>query len=312
MIKMKKFPYFPGCTLKKTAKNFEQSALASAKHIGIDLVELPRWNCCGAVSSLTSDDVMHHVAPIRDMVRVQQMNESGEVDNEYRLVVLCSMCFNVLKRSNMLVTEDAEMLKTINDFMDTEPDYEGNVKVVHFLEILRDEIGFDNLKEKVLNPLQGLKASAYYGCTLLRPREVGIDDPEAPTIMDDFIKSLGATTADNPYKSLCCGSYHTVGDNKDVVAERTYKIINGARRNGADVIITSCPLCAFNLDNRQELTKKLHPDFKHMPVLYFTQLMALALGKEQEAGFDGNYINPIPLLKEKGLLKSERRNKNGR
>jgi len=311
MIKMKKFPYFPGCTLKKTAKNFEKSAIFSAKKIGIELVEPPKWNCCGAVSSLTSDDVMHHVAPIRNLVRVQQMNESGLVDN-YQLVVLCSMCFNVLKKSNMLVAEDAETLKKINDFMDTEPDYRGNVNVVHFLETLRDEIGFGNLKEKVLNPLQGLKVSAYYGCTLLRPREVGIDNPEAPTIMEDFIKSLGAETTDNPYKSLCCGSYHTVGDNKEVVAERAYKIINGARRNGADVIITSCPLCAFNLDNRQKLTKKLHPEFEHMPVLYFTQLMALAFGDAGKAGFEDNYVNPIPLLKERGLLKMKRGNKNGR
>jgi len=312
MIKMQNFPYYPGCTLKKTAKNFEKSALASASHMGMELVELDRWNCCGAVSSLTSDDVMHHVAPVRNLVRVQQMNESGVVDNEYRLVVLCSMCFNVLKRSSLLIDEDAEMLKTINEFMDREPDYEGNVKVVHFLEILRDEIGFDKLREKVLNPLEGLKVSSYYGCTLLRPREVGIDNPEAPTIMDDLMESMGAEAVDNPYKSLCCGSYHTVGENRDVVAERTYKIINGARRNGADVLVTSCPLCAFNLDNRQKLTKKIHPDFKHMPVLYFTQLMALAFGKEQEAGLEENYINPIPLLKEKGLLKPKRRNKNVR
>lgn len=301
---MMKFPYFPGCTLKKTAKNFEKSAIFSARHIGIDLVELPRWNCCGAVSSLTSDDLMHHVAPVRNLVRVQQMNESGLVDN-YRLVVLCSMCFNVLKRSNILVTKDAEKLKKINDFMDTEPDYNGNVKVLHFLEILRDEIGFESIKEKVVNPLQGLKVSAYYGCTLLRPREVGIDNPEAPTIMEEFIKSLGAEPVDNPYKSFCCGSYHTV-DNKEIVAERAYKIINGARRNGADVIITSCPLCAFNLDNRQELTKKLHPEFEYMPVLYFTQLMALAFGGEDKAGFEDNYIDPVPLLKKKGLLKMKK------
>ena len=297
-----KFPYYPGCTLKKNAKNFEISAIASAKHLGIELIELPRWNCCGAVSSLTSDDVMHHVAAIRNLVRVQQMNDNGILENEYRLVVLCSMCFNVLKRSNMLVTKDASTLDKINSFMDTEPDYEGTVEVKHFLEILRDEIGFNKVKEKVKNPLKGLKVSAYYGCTLLRPKEIGIDNAEEPTIMEDLISSLGATPINNPYKSLCCGSYHTVG-NKEVVAQRAYKIIEGARRNGADVIITSCPLCAFNLDNRQELTKKLYSNFQHMPILYFTQLMALAFGYEDKAGFEGNFVNPIPLLEEKGLLK---------
>ncbi|KAA0003455.1 MAG: heterodisulfide reductase, subunit B [Thermoplasmata archaeon] len=296
-----KLPYYPGCTLKKNAKNFEISAMAAAKHLGIELIELPRWNCCGAVSSLTSDDVMHHVAAIRNLVRVQQMNDDGILENEYRLIVLCSMCFNVLKRSNMLVTSNASMLNTINSFMDTEPDYEGTVEVKHFLEILRDEIGFERLKNAVRNPLKGLKISPYYGCTLLRPKEIGIDDAESPSIMENLIEALGGDVADNPYKSLCCGSYHTVG-NAEVVAQRTYKIIEGARRNGADVIITSCPLCAFNLDNRQALTEKLYPGFKRMPILYFTQLMALAFGYEKEAGFDGNFINPIPLLEEKGLI----------
>jgi len=300
---MKKFPYYPGCTLKQTARNFEESGIASAKALGIELVELPRWNCCGAVSSLTSDEIMRHVAPIRNLVRVQQMNDDGLLDNEYRLVVLCSMCFNVLKRSNLIVTKDAEMLRTINEFMDTEPDYEGTVEVIHFLEVLRDIVGFDKLRAKLKKPLEGLKVSPYYGCTLLRPKEVGIDDVESPTIMEELIKSLGGEAVDNPYRSLCCGSYHTVGDNKKIVAERAYKIINAARKNKAEAIITSCPLCAFNLDNRQKLVKELHPDFEYMPVLYFTQLMALALGKEKEAGFDGNFVDSRPLLKEKGLIK---------
>ncbi|MCD6482102.1 MAG: CoB--CoM heterodisulfide reductase iron-sulfur subunit B family protein [Thermoplasmata archaeon] len=299
---MQKFPYYPGCTLKQTAKNFEKSAIASARAIGIELVELPRWNCCGAVSSLTSDEIMRHVAPIRNLVRVQQMNDEGMLENEYRLITLCSMCFNVLKRSNMVVTGDAEMLHTINQFMDTEPDYEGTVEVMHFLEILRDVVGFDKLRARVKKPLKDLKISPYYGCTLLRPKEVGIDDAEAPTIMENFIEALGGEAVDNPYRSLCCGSYHTVGENKKIVAERTYKIINAARRNGADVIITSCPLCAFNLDNRQKLTKEMHPDFEYMPVLYFTQLMAIALGKEEDAGLEDNFVDPRPILRERGFL----------
>jgi len=298
---MKKFPYYPGCTLKQTAKNFGDSAVAAAKAVDIELVEIPRWNCCGAVSSLTADDLMHHVAPTRNLVRVQEMNQEGMVDNEYDLIVFCSMCFNVLKRSNERVKNDPEMLKTINNFMDTEQDYEVKVNVVHFLDKLRD-IGWDKVKSSVKKPLKGMKVSAYYGCTLLRPRGIGIDDPEAPTIMDDFIEAMGAEPVNNPYKSLCCGSYHTVGDNKELVADRAYKIINAARENGAEMIITSCPLCAFNLDNRQKETKEKYPDFEHMPVIYFTQIMALAMGMEDKAGFDGNYIDATPLLKKHGFL----------
>lgn len=298
---MKKYPYFPGCTLKQTAKNFERSALAAARRLDIELVELPRWNCCGAVFSLTADDVMHHIGAVRDLIRVEQMNEAGLVDGEYRLVTLCSMCYNVLKRVSLLV-KDADTLAKANAFMDEEPDYQGKVEVVHFLEILRDELGFEALAERVSRPLEGLKVSAYYGCTLLRPREVSIDDPEAPRIMDQFIEALGATPVDNPYKSLCCGSYHTVGSGKEIVATRAHKIIEGARRGGADLIITSCPLCAFNLDNRQELVREMYPDFEHMPILYFTQLLALALGAEDEAGFSDNYVDPRPLLRRLSLL----------
>ena len=268
--------------------------------MGIELVEIPRWNCCGAVASLTADDMMHQVAPIRNLVRVQEMNEEGMVDNEYRLVVFCSMCFNTLKRANLKVKNDAEALKTINEFMDREEDYEGKVKVLHFLEILR-EMGFYELKDKVRKPLKGLKIAPYYGCTLLRPREVGIDNPEAPTIMEEFVKALGAEVVDNPLKSLCCGSYHTV-EHKEIVAERAYAIINAARKAGADMMITACPLCAFNLDDRQEVTKKLHPEFKTMPVLYFTQIMALALGLEDKAGLEENYVDARPLLRERDLL----------
>ncbi len=265
------------------------------------MVEIPRWNCCGAVASLTADDMMHQVAPIRNLVRVQEMNEQGMVDNEYRLIVFCSMCFNTLKRANLKVKEDAGALKTINEFMDREEDYEAKVEVVHFLEILRD-MGFSSLEDRVKKPLKGLKIAPYYGCNLLRPREVGIDNPEAPTIMEDFVKALGAEVVDNPLKSLCCGSYHTVGGNKDIVAERAYAIINAARKAGADMMITACPLCAFNLDDRQELTKELHPEFRNMPVLYFTQIMAFALGLEDKAGLEENYVDARPLLREKGLM----------
>ncbi len=295
---MLKLPYYPGCTLKQKARNFEVSALAAARHLGIELVEIPRWNCCGAVYSLTTDNVMRQVGPIRNLIRVQQLNDSGELP-ERRLVTLCSMCFNVLKRANLMVRSDPEALRLVNQFMDTEPDYRGEVEVVHFLEILRDVLGFEKVSDGVARPLEGLRVSAYYGCTLLRPREVGIDDPEAPRVMEDLIAALGAEPVDNPNKSLCCGSYHTVGRNVEIVAKRAYRILQGARDRGADLVITSCPLCSFNLEARQDLARKLYPDFRPMPVLYFTQLLALAFGLEEEAGLEENLVDPRPLLRDK-------------
>ncbi len=296
-----KIPYFPGCTLKSHAKHFEISAMESAKKIGIEMVELPRWNCCGVVYSLTSDDLMKQLAPVRNFVRVQEMNKEGLVDNEYRLLTLCSMCFNTLKQTNKRVKENPEDLKSINNFMYLEENYEGNVEVIHFFELL-NEMGFDKLQEKVEKSLSGMKLAAYYGCTLLRPKSVGIDKPENPTIMENFIRSLGAEAVDWTAKSRCCGSYHTVS-NKPIVVNQTEAIIENARKYGAEAIITSCPLCAFNLDNRQKEVMEKNPDFEPMPIFYFSQLMALALGLEEKyLGLDGNYIDPTPFLKEKNLL----------
>ncbi|MCD6263465.1 CoB--CoM heterodisulfide reductase iron-sulfur subunit B family protein [Candidatus Bathyarchaeota archaeon] len=298
-----RFPYYPGCTLKTTAKNFEISAIASARALGIELVELPRWNCCGAVYSLVSDNLMSYLAPIRNLIRVQEMNEKGILENEYRLVTLCDMCYNTLKRANLLVKEDPEKLEKINTFMDREEDYKGNVEVLHFLEVLRD-VGFKKVEEKVKNPLKGLKIAPYYGCMILRPRGIGIDDPEDPKILNELLEALGAEVVDNPYKVRCCGSYQTV-NRKYVVAELAHDILSHAVREGAEAIALSCPLCSFNLDDRQKEVKELHPNFREIPVFYFTQLMAIAFGLEEKSyGLNLNYVDPRPLLKNKKLLKT--------
>jgi heterodisulfide reductase subunit B len=297
-----RLPYFPGCTLKTAAKNFETSSTAVATSLGIELVEIPRWNCCGTVSSLTSDDLIHHVAPVRDLVRVEGMNDGGELDKEYRLVTLCTMCFHVLKRSHLRVAQNPEELGKINDLMYLEKDYAGKVNVIHFLEVLRD-IGFAKIRDKVKKPLAGLKVSPYYGCMLLRPKEVGIDDPEAPTILTSLLEALGADVVDNPLKTRCCGSYQTVRD-RYAVAELSYDILRRARAEGAEVLVTSCPLCMFNLADRQKEIVEKHPEFAFMPVLYFTQLAALALGFDESAcGFGQNAVDPRPMLNEKNLLR---------
>jgi heterodisulfide reductase subunit B len=291
-----KLSYYPGCTLKTNAKNFEDSVLAIHKKLDIDLEELPRWNCCGTVYSLATDDLMHHLAPIRNLIRVKEQKNN-------RLVTLCAMCYNTLKRANLKVKEDPESLEKINNLMYLEKiKYEGDVEVLHLMEILRDEVGFSTLSQKVTRPLKNLKVASYYGCLLVRPREVGIDDPENPTIMEELVKNLGGEPINFPYKTECCGSYQTV-DNPEIVVERTYSIISSAQVNGAEVIAVSCPLCAFNLDHRQKEAGQKHLEFKHIPILYFTQLLAIALDcSEDVLKFDLHYIDPRPILKEKGLI----------
>jgi len=174
--------------------------------------------------------------------------------------------------------------------------------VMHFAELLRD-IGTARLKHAVKKELSGLKVAPYYGCMILRPAEVSIDDPEAPTILDDMIGALGAEVVRMPYNKVCCGSYQTVQD-KAAVADLAYDILTSAKKHGAEAVATTCPLCAFNLDNRQKEVVVKHNEFEQMPIFYITQLMALAFDLGDEAyGFDQNFVDPVPLLKKKKLLK---------
>jgi len=270
--------------LKDTANNFETSALKTAEELGFDLEELPRWNCCGTVYSLTDDNLMKQLGPIRNLVHAQSHGYD-------RLYTLCSMCDNTLKRANLLVKEDQNKLKKINVFMDQEPDYLGEVEVLHFLQLLRDEVGWERVRENVKNPLNDLNIAPYYGCMLTRPREVGLDDPHDPSVFDDLIEALGANPVDFAYDSECCGSYNTV-DKAEVVLDKTETIINGARKAGADLMITSCPLCQFNLDSRQVDLIEVAPSHEPLPVLYFTQLTALAFGHPEACQFSENSVDP--------------------
>lgn len=279
----------------------EISAIEVAKVLGYEMVEIPKWNCCGVVTSLTSDDLMHHVAPVRNLIRVEEMNETGDLDGDNRLIALCSMCYNTLKRSNLRVKENPDELESLNDFMYLERDYEGDVKVVHLLEVLRED-GFDKIRDKIKRPLTGLNVAPYYGCMLLRPKEIGMDDPEEPVILENFIDTTGAQPVGFDAMHRCCGSYHTVTD-QEIVVNLAKGIIENARRFGADVMITTCPLCAFNLDSRQMEIQEKFPDWQPMPILYFSQLLAIALGLEEDKwGFEKNYIDPKPVLKEKNII----------
>jgi heterodisulfide reductase subunit B len=291
-----KISYYPGCTLKANAKNFEDSTLCSLTKLGIEVAELPRWNCCGTVYSLATDDLIHHVAPVRNLI----FSKEAKAD---ALLTLCAMCYNTLKRANERVKKNAEDRDNINRFMDAEGlAYEGDVKVLHLLELLRDVVTFENVAKKAVRPLTGLKVASYYGCLLVRPKEIGLDNVENPQVLENLMTALGAQSLDFPYKTECCGAYQTV-DNPMIVAERTYKILTSARGRGADVIAVSCPLCAFNLDNRQRETSDLYPDFKKMPILYFSQLLGIALGCPEEAlRFDLHDVDPKPVLKRKGLI----------
>ncbi len=259
--------YFPGCTLSTKAAGYDLSGRAVAQVLNMPLEELPEWQCCGATFPLATDNSMALIAPTRLLTQAQKAG--GHV------TTLCAICFHVLRRTQNVLENRPEVLERINWF--TEEPYEGKARVSHFLELLRDEYTFDALAQRVVRPLKGLKVAPYYGCLLLRPQdEIHLDNPDDPVILHDCLAALGCEVVDFPYKAECCGSY--LAASKPELPEKLCRdIVSSARQHGANVIVTACPLCQFNLENPQRASNG-----DGLPVLYFTQLMAVALGLAPE------------------------------
>jgi len=256
------YSYYPGCTLKTKARDLDAYARRAAEALGVTLEELPDWQCCGAVYPQAQDEIGTKLSAVRSLASARDLGHD--------LVTLCSACHHVLKRVNDDMANNEYIRTRANNYMQPEVPYAGETKVIHYLELLRDVVGFDTLKSKVVNPLKGRKIAAYYGCLLLRPSGVmQFDNPENPTILEDFIRAIGATPVVYPWRNECCGGYVTMTD-KELPKKMTGRILDSAHEGGADAIITACPLCRYNLD-----VNNTHED---MPVVYFTELLAEALG----------------------------------
>jgi heterodisulfide reductase subunit B2 len=278
--------YFPGCTLSTKAAGYDISGRAVARALGMTLEELPEWQCCGATFPLATNNSMALIAPTR--LLAQAKNASDHV------TTLCAICFHVLRRTQSALQRQPEILERINWF--TEEPYDGSVRVSHFLELLRDDLTWPKLKEQVTRPLTGLKVAPYYGCLLLRPQnEIGLDDSDQPSILHDLLAALGCEVIDFPYQVECCGSYLAVSK-PDLPQKLSKEILASARQHGAQALATACPLCQFNLDfpQRPEVPAGSSDT---LPVFYFTQLMAVALGLEQDDwGMSNHYVHPQHLF----------------
>ena len=278
-------PYFPGCTLSTKASGYDRSGRAVAQALGLEFQELPEWQCCGATFPLSTDNAMALIAPTR---LLRQAQEAGG-----QVTTLCAICFHVLRRTQNFLQGHADVLERINWF--TEEPYLGQVRVTHFLELLRDQLGWETLKRKVTQPLKGLKVAPYYGCLLLRPpAEIQLDDPDDPHILHECLEALGCEVITFPYQSECCGSYLAVSK-PDVLQQLAQDILASVQRHGAQALVTACPLCQYNLDYPQQTVSGWA--IKPLPVLYFTQLMAVALGLPDEVwGMEHHSIDPRPLF----------------
>ncbi len=302
-----KIPYYPGCTLHERARDFDTSARECSKALGIELEELPIWTCCGAVYPLVTDSVMDILAGVRNLSYASRLGD--------KVVTLCSFCYNVLKRCNNVMRDDKDKRDKANLFLraDTEArekiesftheDYEGQVDVLHYIEMLRDVVGYDKISGAVTKKLEGLKVAPYYGCMLLRPKnEMKFDDPEQPTIFEEFLETLSCEMVDFPMKTECCGGFQVVND-EELAVSCSQSVVVSALKRDADVIVTTCPLCRYNLDRHQEKMAERVKGFKTVPVVYFTQLLGLALGIDKgHLDFTDNSVDPLPVLAEKNLF----------
>ena len=257
------FSYYPGCTLKTKGKALDQSARSCAEALGFTLKELPEWQCCGAVYPQATDEIATRLSSVRALMSAKEQGSE--------LVTLCSACHHVIKRVNGDMQRSEDIRNKVNRYLKSEVPYEGETTVLHYLEVLRDRIGFDKIAEAVKKPLTGKKIGAYYGCMLLRPgKEMQMDDPENPTILEDFIRAIGAEPVYYAQRNECCGGYQTL-ENKPQAQKRATTVVDNAANAGAEVLITACPLCLYNLAQNAE---------NPLPVLYFTELLAQALGLE--------------------------------
>jgi len=253
------FAYYPGCTLSTTAQKLDNYARLSANVLGFTLEEIENWQCCGAVFPLGTDEIAPKLPAMRALKQAR--------DKGLPLVTLCSACFHVFKQVNHQARNDKDFCAIVQKY-DNDLDYTGEVEVLHYIQVLKQYIGFDAIKQKVTAPITGRKIGAYYGCMLLRPAEVlGFDDPENPNIFEELIAALGAEPIRYPYRNECCGGYRALKD-KPKTQTMCEKIVTSATRKGATELITACPLCQYNIAQ----------NCGNLPILYFTEILAQALG----------------------------------
>lgn len=279
-----KFSYFPGCTDHSTSYEYGQSTHEVFKTLGVDLVEIEDWNCCGAAATHSINHLLSLCLPARNISKAQAA-QAGP------LVIPCAGCFNMLKRTEYALKNDEAKRKEIEDIVQFT--YDPGQEILALIDVILNRVGLDKIREKVKKPLTGLKPACYYGCALVRhPKVTGLDDPENPQYMDRIMEAIGAEPVEWSYKIDCCGAdlALTYGN---VVQKMVGKIVSMAKEAGAQCIVTSCGLCQANLEMRQDVG---------LPIFYFTELMGVAFDSEKKnTWWKKHMINPKGLLESLGL-----------
>lgn len=281
---MKEFAYFPGCSLEKIALSYHLSALETTEKLGVKLTELEDWNCCGATTYFHVDELLAYTLVARNLAMAEKIGSE--------VVAPCSACYKNMYFTNVHLHEDPDLADHINDALrEDNLSYSGKVTVKHLLEVFSHDIGVEAIKNKVIHPLTGLKVAAYYGCQILRPRK-DHEDVEQPQFFEEILAATGATPVEFPLKMTCCGGSLLI-TSRPAAYSMINNLLYSAQRAQADVIATACPLCQVNLECYQpQVNQEFGSNFS-IPVVYFTQLIGLAMGiPPKNLGFGKEFLSP--------------------
>ncbi|MFH1258796.1 MAG: CoB--CoM heterodisulfide reductase iron-sulfur subunit B family protein [Elusimicrobiota bacterium] len=286
------FAYMPGCSLTSTAREYEVSARRIAQALDIELLEIPGWVCCGGSSAHLTDESLAGLLPIQSLAWAEENNLS--------VVTPCPACFQRLKLANQAIFQEQKLKEEAEKILGRA--YKNKIEVWHFLQLFSREDIQQRLKNKIKKPLEDLKLACYYGCLLARPQSLtALEDAENPALLENLLELLGAKVVDWSGKTDCCGANHSIG--APLVAEKlTNLILEKIKDAGAELVVVACQLCQANLDLRQKQIEKKFEQKYNLPIVYFTQLLGLALGLSADAlGLDKHLISPLPALMKKTM-----------
>ncbi|MBI5058848.1 CoB--CoM heterodisulfide reductase iron-sulfur subunit B family protein [candidate division KSB1 bacterium] len=292
-----KFAYFPGCSLEYTARPYDQSVREVFKALQIPLEEIDDWNCCGATMYMSQDNLVAYSVSARNLAIAQKMGCDA-------VCAPCSSCYTILRKTNRYVQWDPQARAMINEALGSaDLSYTEVLDVRHPLDILVNDVGLDRIVDRATKSLSGFRIAPYYGCQIVRP-VYHFDDMDNPTTMDRLFTALGAEViGDYPGKVRCCGGMLMMTF-EDVALDLNHSLLQGAEERGANVMATVCPMCQMNLESYQPRINETRQANHHLPVVYFTQLLGLALGIEPaKLGLDSLIVR-LPELKA-GQLVSE-------
>ncbi len=277
-----KYSYFPGCSLETVAQSYDVSAKLAAEKLGVELVELEDWNCCGATAYFHIDEILAHTLCARNLA----MSEKAGMD----VVAPCSGCYKNMRETNAHLKKDTELRDHINLALNEDGlGFIGEQRVLHLMDVFAEEVGVQNIRNKVVNSLNGLRIAPYYGCQLLRPR-IGRENVENPGFLEDLISATGAEAVAYPLKTECCGGSLIMTKNS-VALKLIRNLLACAAHAKADLIVTTCPLCQVNLECYQKKVNREYGTEFSIPVLYFTQVLGFSFGIPEEDLLIGSELN---------------------